>query len=111
MDDFSVEEDTIIENYLKRKNKDIHDNYFDFCPKCNIIFTSYNMHRILGCTDNIYTASFVKKFKFKNKEYNGMPQFENKEELFTVLKNDMIDFLEYEDTNDGKGSCSWKSSK
>ena len=106
MDNFTDDEDDIIENYLNRHNQNTKKNCFDFCPKCNVIFTSEKMHRMGGCTDSIYTAAFVKKFKFKNKLYNGMPQFNSKEELLTILKNDLIDIVEYEDT--AKGGCKVK---
>lgn len=53
---------------------------YDFCPKCLIMYDIGCTHAIRGCTDDIFNAHVVSKYKFRGFIYDGMPQFNSVQE-------------------------------
>jgi hypothetical protein len=57
---------------------------FSYCEKCKILFTFGCVHNELGCTDSVYNAHFIQKWRDKTTMivYDGMPQFESNDEWY-----------------------------
>lgn len=82
--------------------RELHKNYFNyndpndesmyeydsFCSKCRILYKQ-------GCThiDDLYNAHFIRKWKYKDNVYIGMPQFDSLDEWFSEVKK--IEILEW----------------
>jgi len=62
---------------------------YKYCNKCKIIFELGCTHAAIGCTDNVYNAHFIKKWKDKitNIEYEGMPEFDDENDWFNNVNN------------------------
>lgn len=76
------------------------DEYdFAFCKKCRFLFKSGCVHAVNGCTSDKYNAHFIRKWKYENEIYVGMPQFDDIEEMKTKMPH--IEVLEYICINNG----------
>ncbi len=64
-------------------------NQYRYCKFCKIIFRLGCDHYNGGCTDNVYNAHFVKKWKHKvtGIEYEGMPLFDDENDWFNEVNN------------------------
>jgi hypothetical protein len=71
--------------------ENVHDirKKYNFCTRCNIIYTLGCEHSDWGCTDVIYNCHFIKKWKNKVTEtiYEGMPLFDNIDDWFNNANN------------------------
>lgn len=74
--------------------EDINDirRKFQYCDNCQIIYQVGCMHSCLGYTDNVYNAHVIKRWKFNNVEYEGMPKFDDVNDWFNNSNN--IEILE-----------------
>jgi len=45
--------------YENEYNNDMRNEYF-YCSSCKIIYNTGCIHNMIGCTDNIYNAHFIK---------------------------------------------------
>ncbi len=69
--------------YEDEYENDMRSKY-DYCDQCNIIFDVGCLHHNGGCTDNVFNAHFIKRWRHKetNEEFDGMPLFEGPEDWF-----------------------------
>ena len=90
-DNYNSQEYNEIFQNLEEDN--IYDKY-DYCENCNIVFVLGCDHSVQGCTDTVYNGHFIGKWKYKNNEYIGMPQFENVKEWHDEFPNiEIIEFI------------------
>lgn len=89
---------------------DIYDKWCEidlegyYCHKCNILFQTGCTHKSKGCTDDVYNAHLIGKYKYKDIEYIGMPQFDSVDEFIEeIITNNMknIEILEWICVNNG----------
>jgi hypothetical protein len=66
--------------------------YPDYCPTCKIIFNRSCQYRTGGCTDGDWFVQLVKSFKYKGKLYEGMPLFENYEDVYKNFREYQFNF-------------------
>ena len=71
---------------------------YEYCHHCQVIF-KYELHGVNGCTEDSYTAIFIKKFNFKGNVFNGMPLFTQKELWFVLENPEQFTILKWEHTN------------
>lgn len=59
------------------------------CTKCNIVYDLGCTHSIQGCTDDIYNAHVISKWMHipTHLIYNGMPRFENLDDIKTHFRD------------------------
>lgn len=72
---------------------------FNFCGNCNVMFNSGCMHASNGCDSSVYNGHLVRKWKYDNNIYVGMPCFDNDAEFFSKVKD--IEVLEELCPNNG----------
>lgn len=65
------------------KDTYINDNLI-YCPSCKVLFEPGCIH---DKNDDIWNAHVISKFMYQDKIYDGMPQFENFEELLQTKKD------------------------
>jgi hypothetical protein len=65
---------------------------WNYCAQCKIIFKCGCTHRVLGCTDDIYNAHFVKKWTLKDSDvsFEGMPTFDDEYDWFENINKIQI---------------------
>ncbi len=78
--------------YDKCDEKELYNEMrlrFRYCNKCNIIFILGCMHNHRGCTDDIFNAHFIQKWKDKSTNiiYEGMPHFTDENDWFDNVNN------------------------
>lgn len=72
------------DDYMADDDDDDDDDRLglDFCSACGILFESGCTHASNGCTADVYNGHLIKRWKDKstNIEYDGMPQFNDRQE-------------------------------
>lgn len=61
------------------------DYDFNYCNKCNILFSTGCIHAENGCTDGIYYGSLVSSWEYENKIYYGMPKFKSFRDCYNLI--------------------------
>ena len=86
--------------FYQPDKEDIIGHYeLEYCDKCNIIYDIGCIRSCYGCTSDIYNGHLVKKWKYENNVYYGMPIFDNVEEYLEKIKD--IEILEMVCPNNG----------
>jgi hypothetical protein len=83
------------ENFIKYESDENNNIHHNFCDKCGVLYEAGCTHKVYGCTDDLYNAHVVRKWKdtLTGNIYIGMPQFENSEEWKSNVNN--IEILEW----------------
>jgi hypothetical protein len=83
------------ENFTKYNNDESNMIHLNFCGSCGVLYEAGCVHQVNGCTDNLYNAHVVRKWKHKpsGNIYVGMPQFESPKEWESEVNN--IEILEW----------------
>lgn len=72
---------------------------FDYCIKCNILFSLGCKREENGCSSSVYNAHLIGKWEYQDTVYCGMPIFDNVEEYFEKVEE--IKILEMVCPNNG----------
>lgn len=93
------DDDLIKEEFEIEKKEENRLFLYPFCDKCKIVYDVGCYYTVLGCTDSVYNAHLVKKWKYKDIIYDGMPLFDDADEWIKNLLN--IEILELYCPNNG----------
>lgn len=73
--------------YLEKYEKNIENESLNFCNNCKILYDVGCIHAVNGCSSDIYNGHVVRKWKYNEHDYIGMPCFDDLDEYLAKIND------------------------